>query len=387
MTDTSAQTSEPRTSHAQPDSATVQTLVNQIREDERRLASGELIGTIAFDVPRINSGADKRSGLGRTLARQLFPTAEDDRVGSYIAYGRLLSQLRSAYRAQNAEDTTEKKETDRYRQARMPGNRHIFEELLPAPLSNAILNPEPMPVEIAPYEELAPFFTHMEKGEAAERPCQTFVRGAYYDDGRIDMCKQVVGDRYIGYLVESIRYNPHVEHFLLGNNIVGDAGAEAIAALARTDYTPQIKTYYLAGNCLTATGITHIADALKRDRDAESLWLKRNPLKAAGVAHIAEMLEQNSSLETLDLVNVGMLDEGVEKLFTSLRKNHTLRRLYIDANGISAVGARCIADYFNHLKVENRQGLTGLFMAMNRLGDEGVKLIADAIADTLIYNS
>ncbi|MEM9543352.1 MAG: hypothetical protein AAGA60_28155 [Cyanobacteria bacterium P01_E01_bin.42] len=358
----------------------LQTLISQIREDEQRLSAGEPVGNIAFDVPRINSGEDKRSGLGRKLARQLFPAAEENRVGSYIAYGRLLSQLRSAYRSQVAEVDTGKAERDRYRQARMLGGRAIFEELLAAPLSDEILNPQPMPVEIAPYGELEPFFTQMQTGEAANQPCQAFVRGAYYNDGRIDMCKQVVGDRYIGNLVESIRNNAHVEHFLLGNNIVGDEGAGKIAALAREDYTPRIKTYYLAGNCISEKGAEKLARALSGDRHAESLWLKRNPLKVGGVAQIAKMLEENASIQTLDLVNVGMLDEGVEVLFASLKKNRTLRRLYIDANGISEIGAGYIADYFTHLKSENRQGLTGLFMAMNRLGDAGAELIANAIA-------
>ncbi|NES83173.1 MAG: hypothetical protein F6K10_18180 [Moorea sp. SIO2B7] len=202
------------------------------------------------------------------------------------------------------------------------------------------------------------------------------------------MCKQVVGDRYIGNLVESIRNNPHVEHFLLGNNIVGDEGADKIASLTsaprsgslRDRSTPRIKTYYLAGNCLTEKGTEKLANALASDRYAESLWLKRNPLKVGGVACIAKMLEENSSIHTLDLVNVGMLDEGVKLLFESLRKNQTLRNLYIDANGISEIGAHYIADYFEYMKSENRKGLTGLFMAINRLGDAGAELIANAVA-------
>ncbi|GGA43562.1 hypothetical protein [Okeania sp. KiyG1] len=64
----------------------------------------------------------------------------------------------------------------------------------------------------------------------------------------------------------------------------------------------------------------------------------------------------------------------------SLRKNHTLRTLYIDANGISETGASYIADYFEYMKSENRKGLTGLFMAINRLGDAGTELIANAVA-------
>ncbi|MGD1809560.1 hypothetical protein ACP6PL_29570 [Dapis sp. BLCC M126] len=358
----------------------IQTIVNQIHQDEKRLSEGEKVSDIALKIPRIDSGEDKRSGLGHNLARQLFPAKDEDRIGSYIAYGRLLAKLRRAYKSQVAEANAKNSQVDSYRQARMFGSRHIFEQLLSAALSDSILNPQPMPVEVAPYQELEPFFTHMKKGQPANQACQEFTRGAYYDDGRIDMCKQVVGDLYIGNLVESIRENPYVEHFLLGNNIVGDEGASKIASLASHGSTPRIKTYYLAGNCLTEKGAAQLADALVGDRHAESLWLKRNPLKAEGVAHIAKMLEQNSSIRTLDLVNVGMLDEGVKVLFESLRKNKTLRTLYIDANGISEIGASYIADYFEYMKSENRKGLTGLFMAINRLGDAGAERIANAVA-------
>ncbi|GGA43592.1 hypothetical protein CYANOKiyG1_62220 [Okeania sp. KiyG1] len=133
-----------------------------------------------------------------------------------------------------------------------------------------------------------------------------------------------MGDLYIGNLVESIWENPHVEHFLLGNNIVGDEGARKIASLASDRSTPQIKTYYLAGNCLTEKGAAELANALASDRHAESLWLKRNPLKVGGVAHIAKMLEQNTSIQTLDLVSVGMLDEGVKVLSKRWLKTRAL---------------------------------------------------------------
>jgi hypothetical protein len=34
----------------------LQTIVSQIREDEKRLSAGEPIGNIALEIPRINSG-------------------------------------------------------------------------------------------------------------------------------------------------------------------------------------------------------------------------------------------------------------------------------------------------------------------------------------------
>ena len=132
---------------------------------------------------------------------------------------------------------------------------------------------------------------------------------------------------------------------------------------------------------MTVQGAAELGNALEQNSVVESLWLKRNPLKVEGVRQIAQMLEVNQSLQTLDLVNVGMLDAGTKILFESLKQNKSLRTLYLDANGIGVEGARYIADYFEYLKQTKQIGLTGLFMAINRLGDEGVKVIANAISD------
>ena len=360
----------------------IQEIAQQLKQEEKLLEEGGTISDYAVKLPTLNGAEDKKTQLAHKLARFLFPTADKDRVHSYIAYGKLLSKLRAAYRQQiqqqAALEQIENAKKDKFREARKFGRRQIFESLLDEPISDLILNPIPMPVEVAPLDELTPFFSHLKQGRAAEQ-CVEFVRGAYYNDGRIDMCKQVVGSDWIGELVDSVKSNANVKHFLLGNNIVGDEGASKIAALIQSESSSTIKTYYLAGNCFTAKGAANLSNALKQDRTVESLWLKRNPLKVEGVRQIAEMLEVNQSLRTLDLVNVGMLDAGTKILFESLKQNRSLRTLYIDANGISVEGARYIADYFEYLKQTKQIGLTGLFMAINRLGDEGVKIIANAI--------
>lgn len=360
-------------------------IANRLKQEEKLLEEGRTISNYALELPTLNGAEDKKTHLAHKLARFLFPTEDKDRVHSYIAYGKLLSTLRAAYRQQVAleevENANKDKYKDRFREARKFGQRQIFESLLDEPISELILNPIPMPVEIAPLDELTPFFSHLKQGKAAEKDCVEFARGAYYNDGRIDMCKQVVGRDWIGELVDSIKYNANVEHFLLGNNIVGDEGASKIAALIQSESSPAIKTYYLAGNCFTAKGAAKLGNALQQNRVVKSLWLKRNPLKVEGVGQIAQMLEVNQSLQTLDLVNVGMLDAGAKVLFESLKQNKSLRTLYIDANGIGVEGAQYIADYFEYLKQTKQKGLTGLFMAMNRLGDEGVKIIANAISN------
>ncbi len=360
-------------------------IVSKLQQEEKLLEEGYTVSDYAVTLPTFNGAEDKKTHLAHKIARFLFPNEDKDKANSYIAYKKLLSKLRKAYRQQiqhkSQLEQIEKAKRDQFRDARKFGQRQLFETLLNQPISEQILNPKAMPVEVAPLDDLTPLFTYLKQGKAVKEDYLEFARGAYYNDGRIDMCKQVVGSDWIGELVDSIQVNTNVEHFLLGNNIVGDRGAKKIAELIESESSPIIKTYYLAGNCFTATGASYLGNALKHNQTVESLWLKRNPLKAEGVSQIAQMLEVNKSLQTLDLVNVGMLDDGVKILFESLKKNTCLRTLYLDANGIGVNGARYIADYFKYLKQTKQKGLTGLFIAMNRLGDEGTKIIANAIAN------
>lgn len=45
----------------------------------------------------------------------------------------------------------------------------------------------------------------------------------------MDLCKVVVGPPHIGALMDSLKSNTFVKHFLLGNNIIGPTGAKHIA--------------------------------------------------------------------------------------------------------------------------------------------------------------
>ena len=196
------------------------------------------------------------------------------------------------------------------------------------------------------------------------------------------MCKQVVGPPFINDLTVSVTQNPNVRHFLIGNNVVGDAGAVAIARMIeqRSESNP-IETLYLAGNCFTDKGAEALASALATNRTAKSLWLKRNPLGPQGIRHLAEMLRQNTTLSTLDLVNTATGDAGVKTLFSALRENSSLKTLYLDANAITPNGCRHIAEYFEYRKQVNEPGLTGLFLGVNRIGDEGAAFLSEALED------
>ena len=268
-----------------------------------------------------------------------------------------------------------------FRAARSPGMRALFDALKSEPLSEAVINPAAMPVTTAPQADLIPIFDHISAGRPVADA--SFPRGTTFADGRLDMCKQVVGPEWIGDLTFAVRQGgaqAGVSHFLLGNNVVGDAGAGDIARMVTDPNGPHLETLYLAGNAFTAIGIRNLCDALVADKTVKSLWLKRNPLGPDGARYIGKMLAQNKTLEVLDLVNTGILDAGVEALFEGLALNRTLRTLYLDANGLGRRAAVAIARYFDTLKAKGDVGLTTLFVGINRMRCEGAGMIADALA-------
>jgi Ran GTPase-activating protein (RanGAP) involved in mRNA processing and transport len=360
------------------------TFIKQLIDDGQKYDLNENVSDCAIYVPYTNCKNEKSIEVARRIAITLYPYDDSDKsvdvkkIHTYIQYSKYVAKLRKQYRKQEIKKEKENKKDNVYKDIRKNGNRKNFCTMKKKPVSNLITNPVPMPVDIAPIKELQPFFDYLKEnkqviieGDIKDKYIE-FERGVHYEDGRIDLCKQVVGNLWIGDLMESIQNNSHVNHFLLGNNIIGPVGAASIANFINLEHVPKIKTWYLAGNEIDSDGIKLIAKALEKDVDCEALWLKRNPLKPEGIKYISEMLKVNKSIKILDLHNTGMLDEGCKYLFEGLRENTTLRTLYIDANGITVEGAKYIADYFDYLVTNNIKGVTSIWMCINRFGDEGI---------------
>jgi Ran GTPase-activating protein (RanGAP) involved in mRNA processing and transport len=239
-----------------------------------------------------------------------------------------------------------------------------------------------MPVEVASQDELMPFMKFLDSDEkiiaktqeksVILEDCIKFTRGALYPDGRLDLCKQVVGPDHIELLMKSLKNNSQITHFLLGNNIINYQGAKAIAEYLTTPHKSKIQTWYIAGNAIDKDGIALISKAL---------WLKRNPLNPIGIKHISDMLKVNTTLKILDLHNTAVFDEGLIYLVEGLRLNRTLRHLYLDANAITPKSIVYLANYFKELTKKKEKGIHSLWIEINRLNDEGICILLDALKD------
>ena len=367
----------------------VKKFAEQLKLDLDNLNKGLPISECAIVCPTKNAHYDKKFNFAYTVCEIMFPLNETDKNKSQevihkwfsIQYQQCLSRLRKAYKDQ----ITKKVEQEHIYQIQRVSNRRNFCTLKDKKISDRITDPTPMPVDIAPLVDLVPFFNHIKKNIECtpdnNKDYIQFTRGVYYNDGRIDMCKQVVGEPWIAFLTESIKNNPFVEHFLLGNNIVDYTGAKAIADFIKDQVNNKchIKTWYIAGNRIDTKGIQLIAEALETDVFAEALWLKRNPLMSEGMNYIGNMLKINKSLQILDLHNVAILDDGCKALFDGLKQNRTLDILYLGANGITPKGCVHCAEYYDYIVANNVKGVRSLFIDMNRLDDDGAILLVNSI--------
>lgn len=378
----------------------VELVAARLDADRAALRAGLPVSETALNLPAQTNRQLGTDPIANRLALRLFPVKEGKTAeSSYDRFRDLVRQLRSRAHAQQAERPKAKSQSCSLH-ANHPalGPQRFVEG---EPVSMAVAYPEAMPVDVAPAEELAPFFDFLRNPEQlsavppelGESPL-VFLRGAYYGDERMDLCKQVVGPAHISALCDAVAQpfavTPapswgRVRHFLLGNNIAcqGDSGVGA-QAFARLMSNPDvaIETWYLAGNCIGPEDLAVIARALETNRHARALWLKRNPLGAEGGAQLGRLLAKSSTLELLDVHNTGLFDEGIEALvaaFQAEKGSLFLQHFYASANALSARSVRALGRM-----LPRPCSLVTLSLSLNRLGNAGLDAFVDwALAGAL----
>lgn len=267
------------------------------------------------------------------------------------------------------------------------------------PISTGGSKSLPMPVAIADAESLRPFFGHLKAGgthlvppdDPAARPLDEgrgepvygtpgveFEKGVLYEDRRMDLCKMVVGPDHIGSLMQSLRTNEFVRHFLLGNNIIGPVGAREIASFV-DEFPDRIDTWYLAGNCIDGPSFNILVDSLTRSEAVTNVWLKRNPLGHDAANDVSRLVIQAANLRTLDLDQTELGDAGVATVFRSLSGNVpangdklALEHIYLSGDGLSVDAADAIGLFMT----KPHCGLTSVFMGSNPIGDAGAAALS-----------
>lgn len=291
---------------------------------------------------------------------------DDDKISAYIQYNKILSRLAKIYNSMKDKPQIKKHVL-----------RISLEDSLKKPLSDHIINPKAEPVDISARELLEPLHTFL-RNEDDENIKEelVFTRGTICIDGRLDLCKQVIGPSGIKDLLKSLEIDsckskPKVKHLLLGNNLCGNELGNAVGKFIASGKS-SLTSWYIAGNNLDDNGIKPVCEALCKDTTVKQLWLKRNPIRFEGIKHIINMFKYNSYLQVLDLTNTGIMDEGAILLLNNLSKS--LKYLYLSSNGLTDKTCKFIAENIQNIK------LSELSLGCNRLTDLGAKYLGQALA-------
>ncbi|KAK0508890.1 hypothetical protein JMJ35_008261 [Cladonia borealis] len=108
-----------------------------------------------------------------------------------------------------------------------------------------------------------------------------------------------------------------VRHVLIENNIIGLAGAAALAHWTLNN-PGNIETWFLAGNCINATILQRLVGAWIFADNVTNIWLRRNPLGSESAYMLSILIKNSPKLRTLDLDQTELGDQGVADLFGAL---------------------------------------------------------------------
>ncbi|PPQ80139.1 hypothetical protein CVT25_001438 [Psilocybe cyanescens] len=166
-----------------------------------------------------------------------------------------------------------------------------------------------------------------------------------------------------------------------GANAHHDAGPSAalldkVRALDSLPRLGALRTLDLKGNDLRS-GVTYLAQVLKRNRTLKVLNLSENKLDVQCLVSIAEALKYNSSLETLDLNKnpcSGPGLEGIQSLRTAFTLNTALKRLFLSSTSMTSDGAIALAEF-----LPESTSLLHLDLTMNDIDIAGVMALSSGL--------
>ena len=152
---------------------------------------------------------------------------------------------------------------------------------------------------------------------------------------------------------------------------------DKVRALDALPRIGSLKTLDLKGNDIRS-GVTYIAQVLKRNRTLKVLNLSENKLDVQGLVAIAEALKYNSCLETLDLSKNPIASpslQGIQSLRSAFTLNTSLRRLFLSNTQLTTAAALALASF-----LPTSRSLIHLDLTQNPgIGLDGVKALCEGL--------
>lgn len=185
----------------------------------------------------------------------------------------------------------------------------------------------------------------------------------------------------------------------LSNHVVSELDMKRIAAIAAQGSTSRALDVCML-ICMMTTRVSDSPRLIRASSCSLShvsahpgteLRLYNSKINATSLTHLATHLlcahvdsstttVNTSTLTLLDLGGNALGDVGAQAVAAALASNLSLKRLFMAANRITAVGVDAL---LRSLQQNSRSAVCELFLFGNKLGDEGAQLIGDFLGKQL----
>lgn len=189
--------------------------------------------------------------------------------------------------------------------------------------------------------------------------------------------EQELGAKSAEVLSEIIKNNAHFCSFEIPTNHIQDSGIISLGkSLTRNSSIIHID---ISSNDLTSEGLKHFIDLVKKSESMISLDISsynktnRNRMGTPSAESLCCLLQTSKILMYLELNDTSLSDSGMEWIVIGIKGNTMLLRLGLSNNNLTC---KHMDEFCKYLASSNLQEL---YLAGNRISDEGARPIADLL--------
>lgn len=162
----------------------------------------------------------------------------------------------------------------------------------------------------------------------------------------------------------------------VSENCLGNAGAAALGRLLSTNPTA-LQELHMESCDMTGSGVAALAEGLRRNMHLQEWDLCQNVVDPKATKAIANMLGYNKTLMMLNLSGCSVTDESATSLATALMHNETLQELALSFNRIGNVGVKSLADMLPSTR------LSALSLQFNLFDNNGLEHFITGLAQNV----
>ena len=183
---------------------------------------------------------------------------------------------------------------------------------------------------------------------------------------QLDLSHNLIGDDGAEALAANLHHCTQLKNIDLSNNKIGGDGAKALAA--NFYHCTQLHELDFSNNGIGDDGVKALAHSCTQ---LNKLYLHTNGISSDGATALAANLHNCIQLYELDLSYNGIGDEGIVALTANIHHCTQLKEFYLSGNEIGVDGAKALAANLHHCTQINQ-----LDLSSNEIGDDGAKALA-----------